>query len=129
MREVDRKFLQKLGKDKLSDLSLTELGQLNEKRVEEYYEKQGFKVLDINKLGFPDFIVVLDKSVFKKIKFVEVKGGKHEVHWHQSQKLFELSEIGAEVKIGHVIDHLDEKKWRIVEEVPPLQETLMKTKA
>ena len=129
MKKVDRKFLKNVGKDKVSELNLQQIGRLNQKRVAEHYENQGYKVFDVNEQGFPDLVVISDDNIFHKLLFVEVKGGKHEVHWPQSNKLFELSELGAEVKIGHVIDHLDEKKWRIVEEEPPLQESLSKIKA
>lgn len=128
MKKVDREFLQNVGKDKISELNLQQIGRLNQKRVAEHYEKQGYKVLDVNEEGFPDFVVIPDDKIFRRLLFVEVKGGEHEVHWPQSNKLFELSELGAEVKIGHVIDHLDENKWRIVEEETPLQESLSKIK-
>lgn len=129
MKKVDREFIQSLGKNKISELNMQQIGRLNQKRVAEHYENQGYKVFDVNEQGFPDLIVIPDDKIFHKLLFVEVKGGKHEVHWPQSNKLFELSELGAEVKIGHVIDHLDEDKWRIVEEEPPLKESLSKIKA
>lgn len=124
MREVDREFLTRVGKKRISELDLDRLGQLNQKRVAEHYRNQGTIVLDVNDKGFPDLIVILDKKAFSHFLSVEVKGGEHAVHWPQSQKLFKLSELGSTVRIARVVDHLDENKWRIIEEEPPLQETL-----
>jgi len=125
MRKVDKEFLKGVDKRKISELGLNTVGRLNQKRVAEFYRSQGHVVLDVNEEGFPDLIIVLDKKIFSNLLFVEVKGGEHSVHWSQSKKLFELSRFGSKVKIGHVLDHLDENKWRIVEKEPPLQETLV----
>lgn len=56
MKKVDQKFLKNAGKDKASELNLQQIGRLNRKRVAEHYEKQGYKVLDVNEEGFPDFV-------------------------------------------------------------------------
>ena len=80
MKKVDRGFIQSLGKNKISELNLHQIGRLNQKRVADYYENQGYKVLDVNERGFPDLVVIPDDKIFHKLLFVEVKGGEHAVH-------------------------------------------------
>lgn len=71
------------------------LGIENEEIVAERYRKQGYRVLNVNKKGFPD-LIVLDGSEVKFI--VEVKGGKHKVHSFQEETHRELEEMGFQVK-------------------------------
>lgn len=71
------------------------LGRKNEEIVTERYRKQGYRVLNVNKKGFPD-LIVLDGSEVKF--FIEVKGGKHEVHSFQEETHKELEEMGFQVK-------------------------------
>ena len=71
------------------------IGTANEEIVAERYRKQGYQVLNMNKKGFPD-LIVLDGSEVKF--FVEVKGGKHRVHPFQEETHKGLEEMDFHVK-------------------------------
>lgn len=75
------------------------IGRINEETVAERYRKQGYRVLNVNKKGFPD-LVVLEGN---EIKFLlEVKGGKHEVHSFQEETHEELRKMGFQVRTERV---------------------------
>lgn len=83
------------------------IGKANEKMVADRYRKQGYRVLNVNKKGFPD-LIVLEGS---EVKFlVEVKGGKHKVHPFQEEIHKELEEMGLQVKTVRIGQKHSSKK-------------------
>jgi Holliday junction resolvase-like predicted endonuclease len=72
------------------------IGKENEKTVARRYKKQGYTVLNAHDKGFPD-LIILQGSTIKF--FVEVKGGRHEVHLWQEKYHKKLERMGFKVKI------------------------------
>lgn len=75
------------------------IGRENEEKVAESYRKQGHRVLNINKRGFPDLIVLEGREIRF---FVEVKGGKHKVHPFQEEIHKKLENMGFQVKVARI---------------------------
>lgn len=75
----------------MNKFSSETLGKLTEEKAVEYYKKQGYQVLNINRKGFPDLIVLKDREIQF---FVEVKGGRHKIHSWQKQMHKKLEEMG-----------------------------------
>jgi Holliday junction resolvase-like predicted endonuclease len=71
------------------------LGKINEEKAVEYFRKQGYQVLNVNKKGFPDLIILKGKEIQF---FVEVKGGRHKIHPWQRHVHNELEKMGFQVK-------------------------------
>lgn len=78
---------------------IVEIGRKNEEIIAENYRKQGYQVLNVNKKGFPDLIVLKDGKVEF---FVEVKGGRHKVHPFQKEVHKELERMGFQIKTVRV---------------------------
>jgi len=75
------------------------IGRANEEAVADRYRKQGYRVLNVNKKGFPD-LIVLEGNEIKF--FIEVKGRKHRVHPFQEKIHKELEKMGFQVKVARI---------------------------